>query len=262
MTTTITVGNFKGGVGKTTTCVMFSYLLNQKNIKTLLIDFDPQGNASEIIHKTFPNFLSSSSSSLADGIKNLDLTHCISKVTENLSLMESDWNLSLLPDILEDYNKKDRPLFLNTLLKKIKADYDFILIDVPPTLSAYTNNAVLASDYVIMVMQTQEQSYSSSLKFISYLQGLMKDFNNSFDLLGIMAYLVKKDGTVDTEIMKIAKSVFGKAMFHENIYQRERVKRFGKSGIKDEDMWDKRALHMYKVVLDEALSRIKRMGDE
>ncbi|QJU52058.1 ParA family protein [Lactiplantibacillus paraplantarum] len=53
MTTSITIGNFKGGVGKTTTCVTFSYLLNKAHRKTLLIDFDPQGNASEIIEKHF-----------------------------------------------------------------------------------------------------------------------------------------------------------------------------------------------------------------
>ncbi|WP_257874857.1 ParA family protein, partial [Staphylococcus haemolyticus] len=69
-------------------------------------------------------------------------------VTDYLDLMPSDWSLSLLPDMLEDYKKSDRPLFLKTLLTKIRNDYDYILIDVPPTLSAYTNNAVLASDYV------------------------------------------------------------------------------------------------------------------
>lgn len=262
MTRVMTIGNFKGGVGKTTTCVMFSYLLNKKNAKTLLIDFDPQGNASEIIKKTFNGFQKENEQSLADGIKKLDLTHSIAKVTENLDLIPSDWNLSLLPDILEDYNKSERSLFLKELLKGIKEKYDYVLIDVPPTLSAFTNNAVLASDYVIMVMQTQQQSYSSSLKFISYLQGLQRDNNNSFDLLGIMAYLVKKDGRVDSEIMKAAKDAFGRALFHENIYQRERVKRFGRSGIKDEDMWDKRALHMYEAVLDEALTRLKRIEED
>lgn len=261
MSTTITIGNFKGGVGKTTTTVMFAYLLNEKHKKTLVIDFDPQGNASEIIESSFPEF-EKSEVSLADGIKKLDLSKTISHITDNLDLMEGDWELSLLPDILEDYNKKDRPLFLKTLLKDIKKDYDFILIDVPPTLSAYTNNAVLASDYVIMVMQTQEQSYSSSLKFVNYLQGLMEDYNDTFDLLGIIPYLVKKGGTVDTEVLKASKRIFGKAMFHESIYQRERVKRFGKSGIKNEDMWDKRALQMYKSVLDESLARLKNREEE
>lgn len=261
MTTSITIGNFKGGVGKTTTCVTFSYLLNKAHRKTLLIDFDPQGNASEIIEKTFPVFKQKNFKSLTDGIKNLDLFESIAHVTDYLDLMPSDWSLSLLPDMLEDYKKSDRPLFLKTLLTKIRNDYDYILIDVPPTLSAYTNNAVLASDYVIMVMQTQEQSYSSSLKFVSYLQGLRKDYDKSFDLLGIIAYLVKKDGPVDHEVLKAANQAFGKALFHGNVFQRERVKRFGKSGIKDEDMWDKRALYMYQVVLDEALSRINLLEE-
>ena len=100
MTTSITIGNFKGGVGKTTTCVTFSYLLNKAHRKTLLIDFDPQGNASEIIEKTFPVFKQKNSKSLTDGIKNLDLSESIAHVTDYLDLMPSDWSLSLLPDML------------------------------------------------------------------------------------------------------------------------------------------------------------------
>ncbi|MBO2705910.1 AAA family ATPase [Lactiplantibacillus plantarum] len=260
MTTSITIGNFKGGVGKTTTCVTFSYLLNKAHRKTLLIDFDPQGNASEIIEKTFPVFKQKNSKSLTDGIKNLDLSESIAHVTDYLDLMPSDWSLSLLPDMLEDYKKSDRPLFLKTLLTKIRNDYDYILIDVPPTLSAYTNNAVLASDYVIMVMQTQEQSYSSSLKFVSYLQGLRKDYDKSFDLLGIIAYLVKKDGPVDHEVLKAANQAFGKALFHGNVFQRERVKRFGKVELKMRICGTK-GLYMYQVVLDEALSRINLLEE-
>ncbi len=62
-------------------------------------------------------------------------------------------------------------------------------------------------------------------------------------------------------MLKAANQAFGKALFHGNVFQRERVKRFGKSGIKDEDMWDKRALYMYQVVLDEALSRINLLEE-
>ncbi|PAK65764.1 ParA family protein, partial [Lactococcus lactis] len=90
----------------------FSYLLNKAHRKTLLIDFDPQGNASEIIEKTFPVFKQKNSKSLTDGIKNLDLSESIAHVTDYLDLMPSDWSLSLLPDMLEDYKKSDRPLFL------------------------------------------------------------------------------------------------------------------------------------------------------
>lgn len=255
MTKVITIGNFKGGVGKTTTSCLFSYLLAQRKKRVLLIDFDPQGNASEIMEKTYPENILSPKISFIDGLKKFDLAESITKFTNYFDMLVSDWALSAFPDMLEEYTKNERKYLLDNLLRKVKDNYDYVLIDVPPTLSNFVNNAVLASDYVIAVLQTQEQAYSSTLKFISYLQD-MSEYESHFDLLGIIQYLVKIDGRVDQEIIKDASNSLGPALFHEYIYQRERVKRFGRSGIKDNDLWDKRVLHMYKIVLDEALTRM------
>lgn len=258
MTKTITVSNFKGGVGKSTTNVLFTYLLaTRKNKKVLLIDFDPQANASEIIAKTFPDNIIEPKQSFFTGLKNTDLTQSITKFTDNLDMLVGDWKLVGLPDMLEDFKKEERKYLLRELLKPIKDNYDYILIDTPPTLSEYTNNAILASDYVIAVLQTQEQAYSSTLKFISYLQDLSEGYNADFDLLGVIQYLVKVNGKVDNEIIEDAQKTLGVALFHYNVFQRERVKRFGRSGITEEDLWDKRALYMYEQVLDEAILRME-----
>ncbi|WNW17341.1 ParA family protein [Lactiplantibacillus plantarum] len=257
MTKVITIGNFKGGVGKTTTSCLFSYLLAETKRKVLLVDFDPQGNASEIMKKTYPKIISSPKNEFMNGLKLFDLSQSVTKFTDYFDMLVSDWSLSAFPDMLEEYRKDDRKYLLDKLLSNIKNDYDFVLIDIPPTLSNFVNNAVLASDYIIGVLQTQEQAYSSTLKFISYLQDLT-EYESHFDLLGIIQYLVKIDGRVDQEIIKDASESLGPALFHENIYQRERVKRFGRSGIKNNDLWDKRVLHMYKVILDEALTRMEK----
>lgn len=257
----ITSSNFKGGVGKTTVNVLFAYLLSvRKHKKTLLIDLDPQGNASEILRKTYPEPISEPQFTFFEGLKQADITNSVTKFTDTLSALESDWKLVGLPEMLEDYKKDERKYLLRELLKPIKNDYDFILIDTPPTLSEYTNNAVFASDFVLAVLQTQEQAYSSTLKFISYLQDLNSGYDANFDLLGVIQYLIKKSGTVDSEIQKDAKDTFGAALFHENIYQRERVKGFGRNGIpaeKDFDIWDKKALYMYETLLNEVLVRLE-----
>ena len=256
MVKVITISNFKGGVGKSTTNVLFSYLLStKKNKKVLLIDFDPQSNASEIIAKTFPNNIIEPKLTFFEGLKKADITNSVTKFTDNLDMLVADWKLVGLPDMLEDYKRDERRFLLRELLKPIKDSYDFILIDTPPTLSEYTNNAVLASDWVIAVLQTQEQAYSSTLKFIAYLQDLAEEATSSFDLLGVIQYLVKVNGRVDEEIMADAKKNLGPALFHYNIFQRERVKKFGRSGITNQDLWDKRALYMYEQVLDEAVLR-------
>ncbi|WP_034993920.1 ParA family protein [Liquorilactobacillus vini] len=258
MVKVLTISNFKGGVGKSTTNVLFSYLLaTNKNKKVLLIDFDPQSNSSEIIAKTFPNHIVEPKLSFFEGLKKTDLTQSITKFTGNLDMLVADWKLVGLPDMLEDYKRDERRFFLRELLKPIKDNYDYILIDTPPTLSDYTNNAILASDWVIAVLQTQEQAYSSTLKFIAYLQDLAEESNSNFDLLGVIQYLVKINGKVDEEIINDAQKNLGVALFHYNIFQRERVKRFGRSGITNNDLWDKRVLYMYEQVLDEAILRME-----
>lgn len=257
MTEVITIANFKGGVSKTTTTVMFAYILSElENKKVLCVDFDPQANATEILNKTFPEPIKKAKASLADGLRNMNLTIATSKLSDNLDILGSDWELSLFPEIAENYGKEKQYLILRALLENIKNKYDYVLIDTPPTLSVFTNNAILASNYVVMVMQSHQQSYTSSIKFVSYLQQLRKDYGASFDLLGIVPCLMKNTGTVDKEIIKEAKKTLGSAMLTNIVYNRERVKRFGRSGISNKDIWDSRTINMYEMVLKELLKRI------
>ena len=269
MATTIDIFNFKGGVGKTTTNVMFAYLLTEiKKKKTLLIDFDPQSNATEIMHETYPDFDPNLKVPILKGMENLDLTKSIVKVNDYLDMIPATWQLSLLPDFLRRYGVDQQHFLLSELLKRIQNYYDYILIDTPPTLSEYTNNAILASDYIIIVMQTQQQCFSSSEKSVAYLQQLKRDYSRvtekeyhrQFSFLGVVPYLVKKHGKVDKDTLRKARKTFGAAMFKNKIAQRERVKLFGEDGITDRkhwDGWDRDAIKMYKRILDETIQRMK-----
>lgn len=256
MVKVLTIGNFKGGVGKSTTSSVLTCLLGNAGKHVLLIDFDPQGNSSELTEKTFQQSMTQKVSTI-QAIEGRDLKPAIVNVTNSIDILKADWSLAVLPELIEErFVKKDRVFVLKYLLEKVKHNYDYILIDTPPTLSTYTNNAILASDYVIMVLQTQQQAYSSSVKFVEYLQQLQKDYDDSFDLLGIVPYLINKKGPVDQEIINDAEKVFGVAMTTNKIYHRERVKRWGRFGIKNEDRWDQTTLEMYDNVLKELLARI------
>lgn len=255
MSNVITIGNFKGGVGKTTVTTLFSYLLMRDN-KVLLIDFDPQANATEIIKATFGDSQIPARNNFYEGIKKQDLNQSITVYDSNLHCIEGDWNMVKLPSLLEDYKKSEKDLLLSYLIKDIKKDYDYVLIDVPPTLSDFTNNALVASDYVVVPMQTQEQALTSSVKFIQYIKDIKNSYSLNLELLGIIPYLIKRNGTVDIAIMNEAKELFNGAIYKENIFQRERVKGFAKNGIKNTGIHDERVLYMYSLVLNETLERI------
>ncbi|MBC6389215.1 ParA family protein [Lactobacillus kunkeei] len=258
MTKTLLHFNFKGGVGKTTVSVMDTFLLDRMGKKTLLIDLDPQANATEIISTTF-NKQIEPVVSLYQGLLNGDISNSIVKVTDNLDVAPAEWSLSLFPSQVEKVSAFNRNLILRQILEPIKDKYDYIILDVPPTLSVFTNNAMLASDYVFLVLQTQRQAYTSILKTAKYMYQLREDYKAKFELAGVLLYLVKRSAKTDTEISKSAKQEFGDIVMTNPVWQQERVKVFGDEGIKDTGYWDKKALNMYNLTLHEELHRI---GDD
>ena len=138
------------------------------------------------------------------------------------------------------------------------------LADAPhpqPSLSRCLD-AVYASDYILMVFQTQQSAYESSLSFVNFLRDRKKESDLSFELVGAVPVLIKKSGRVDKQILDMSKSAFSEALFENQIYQRERIKKFAADGIKDKDMHDKKVIHMFNKVYEELVSRIKLIEEE
>ncbi|XIF19949.1 MAG: ParA family protein [Acetilactobacillus jinshanensis] len=249
---------FKGGCGKTAITVITAYLLRHMGKRVLLIDLDPQANSSEIMSYTYHSH-QKPVVSLYHGLLHFDLSHSIVHLDSKMDVIPSDWSLSVWPEKIEKYNMHDRNLILKHVLAPLKPKYDYILIDVPPTLSAFTNNALLASDYVSLVLQTQRQSYTSVLKTAQYMYQLKQSYPKeaNYQLLGVILYLVKKHAKTDREISNEAKKSFGNAVYKHPIWQQERIKVFGDQGIHNEDYWDRRAFKMYKGTVNEELNRMK-----
>ncbi|WP_458928398.1 hypothetical protein, partial [Escherichia coli] len=111
---------------------------------------------------------------------------------------------------------------------------------------------------ISIVLQTQKQSYTSSLKTATHLGELREQYNGSFQLVGVILYLMKPRAKVDTEISAQAKDFFGEGVFSNSIRTQERVKTFANEGIRNKDHWDKRAIQMYQMVLNEQLLRIQQ----
>ncbi|MEK5394058.1 ParA family protein [Margalitia sp. FSL K6-0131] len=258
MAKVINVANFKGGVGKTTTTVLTSYILAKKGYKTLVVDLDPQANATDMLLRTAD--IKKTETTLYEAMKNKDFSQCLISIKENLDILPSDLDLvgfpMLLNEIVKDDNYK-RAYYVDYLLRALHDMYDFIFIDVPPTISDYTNNAVVASDYVLIVMQTHERSLSAAEKFIPYLQGMIDNYGARIELLGVVPVLMKNDGTIDGYVMELAKDIFQENLFKTTVKIRERIKRFDVNGITEEDHHDAQALKMYEKLVDEMLERIE-----
>lgn len=262
--TVVTFGNFKGGTGKTTNSTMIAYTLSKMGYKVLLSDQDPQANATSLYLRTkalLSDEIASFERTLMTAIQAEDLKSIVTEIKENLYLLPSFSDFALYPKFLEKKfpNNLDRVQYFSKLLEPLKNEFDFIFIDVPPTISDITDSALYASDFVIVVMQTQERSLQGAEMFTKYLQSLIDDYDAHMDILGILPVLLKNGAPVDNATLENAKEIFGEHnIFATIVKNMERLKRYDITGISEEDMHDRNVMNSYQKVTDEFLKRWKQ----
>ncbi|HAR3661598.1 ParA family protein [Staphylococcus epidermidis] len=263
MVRVITVNNFKGGVSKTSTTNGIAYTLSEKmNFKTLVIDIDPQADATDTLLMTFNGNVKNSLYETFEN--NLNVQDCIVGLSKNLDLIPSDFNMIGFPQLLDDlgYSRTNGATILSKLINEIKYNYDYILIDTPPTISDYSSNAIYACDYSLIVMQTHRRSFKAVQKFVEYLT-IFKDNNQlDFEIAGILPVMFKRNGKVDKSVLEDAKEKYGEYLFNSYIYQRDRVKLWDETGITDDDFHDKRTLKMYYDITNNLLDEINAYESE
>ena len=260
----VTFGNFKGGTGKTTNSTMIAHALSMKGYKVLLCDQDPQANATSLYLKTkalISDEIVAFNKTLMAAIQEENLAQIVTEIKENLYLLPSFSDFALYPRFLEKKFPNDtvaRVQYFSSLIQPLKKDYDFIFIDVPPTISIITDAALYASDFVVVVLQTQERSLQGAEVFTSYLQSLIDDYGADLDIVGILPVLLKNGAAVDLTTLDSAREIFGEENLFENIVNNmERLKRFDITGITTGDMHDRKVHESYDKIADEFIARVQ-----
>lgn len=272
MTRIITFANFKGGTGKTTNAVLFAYTLAKQGYKVLVVDKDPQANATTFLLKTYMIEHDESpkiDQYMLDGVKAGNLAPTILNIQENLDLIPNTPTFHLYPKFLQkkftgmsEQAERERIFYFSELLEPIQDNYDFILIDVPPTISDITDAALAATNYVVLVLQTQEASLDGAEVFISYLQDLLDEQKANLDIVGILPVILKADSRVEQATMQNAIEIFGEEnIFKNHVRTMERIKRFNSVGITNDDQHDHRVHNLYDEIIDEFMHRIKELEE-
>ena len=179
---TIAIANQKGGVGKTTTTINLSACLAEVGKKVLVIDSDPQGNTTSGLgvnkneqEKTIYELL----------LRENTIEEAIIKTPiENLELLASNINLSGAEIELIGVDKKE--YILRDELKKVKDNYDFILIDCPPSLSMLTINAMCAADTVLVPIQCEYYALEGLSQLIHTINLVKKRLNPNLEMEGVV----------------------------------------------------------------------------
>lgn len=179
---TVSIFNQKGGVGKTTTCVNLAAALGAKGKKTLLIDVDPQGNSTsgvgidkaEIEYSTYDILINKVP---ARGIM-------IETEFKNLSLLPANMNLAGAE--LELAETEDRFHALKKAIAPLVVDFDYIIIDCPPSLGLLSLNALTASDTVIVPLQCEYYALEGLSQLLSTVRTVKQHYNEHIELEGVI----------------------------------------------------------------------------
>jgi len=205
MTRVISFSIVKGGSGKTTTAVNLAAYLGMSGRKVLLIDFDPQGNATinlgvdpDSLTKTVYTSLTGESTVLES----------ILHTKHNIDLLPANDDLSELDlAIIQNLSKIDRPMHL---LKEsiVHLDYDYILIDTPPSKGILTVNALVASTDVIIPMQCEYLATKGVNKVIDMIAKTKQNYNSDLNLLGIVATMYNVRTNLSSVVLQEARKFF------------------------------------------------------
>lgn len=208
MTKVISLSNRKGGVGKTTSCINIGASLNQMKKKVLILDLDPQANLSQslgIINPENNIYGALKGHYEIQPIEIMKGFHVIPSVTE-LAMAELELN-----------NEMAREYFLKEIIDKIKQNYDYVLIDCPPSLGLLTLNALTASDQILVPLQAEYLSTQGLAKLLEIVQMMKKKLNPDLYIGGVFLTQYDDRKKLNKEVFEIVHTHFNTEIFKTKI---------------------------------------------
>jgi len=205
----ITISNQKGGVGKTTTAVNLSASIARNGKRVLIIDSDPQGNAT-----TGLGFNKSAQKvGLYDFMLGAATVNASAVGTEMPGLLLMGATKELIGAEIEMYLEDNREYLLKKRLDEIKNQFDFIIIDCPPSLGFLTINAITASNYVLVPLQCEYYALEGLSQLLDTLKAVKKSLNPDLKIVGILLTMYDARNNLSSQVQEEVRGHFKGTVF-------------------------------------------------
>lgn len=205
----IAVANQKGGVGKTTSAVNIAASLGARGKRTLLIDVDPQGNSTSGVGIDRRGLKTTSYDILINGVKASDAL--LKTEFEKLWMIPSNADLAAAEIELADVS--GREAVLKNALAAVRGDYDFVIIDCPPSLGLITTNALNAADSVLIPVQCEYYALEGLSQLMSSVQAVKRRYNERLELEGVLLTMYDGRLNLTQQVVTEIKKYFPRKVF-------------------------------------------------
>lgn len=214
---TIVIANQKGGVGKTTTTVNLAAYLAKSGMRTLLIDIDPQGNACSGLGVNIRERQGYGIYEVLLGSKKLPETIAATKY-ENLKIVPV--TIDLAGAQIELLNAPRKEYIVRDAIETVKNDFDFILIDTPPSLGLFTLNGLVAADTVLIPMQSEFYAMEGLAQLLKAIKMVKSGPNRNLGIEGVLITMYDSRTNLARQVVDEVKSYFKQGEVYDAIIPR------------------------------------------
>lgn len=217
---TVSIFNQKGGVGKTTTNINLAAYIALKGHRVLVIDIDPQGNTSSGLGVEKEKLELTTYELLLNDVSIRDVIQNVPQI-ENLKIVPSNMNLASAD--LELSYEENRESILKKKIEEVKNEYDYIIIDCPPSLGLLTINALTASDSVLIPMQCEYYALEGISQLVKTIQKVKKGLNRNLEVEGVVLTMFDPRRNLQLQVVEELKTYFGELVYENSIPRNVRL---------------------------------------
>lgn len=242
----------KGGVGKTTSTVAIAEILAATGYRVLVVDADSQGNATRIL--TGSSIYDNTGRTIMEAIQEGNATPYIIQTNQGLDLIPAEDRFSTFSRYIHTSGIKNPYGVFKRLLEPIERGYDFVFIDVGPSLGDAMINAIVYADHIVVPMDGGDLSMDALIRFDEFIATTRNEGHTNAELLGIFFTLRDRRSRYEKDITAGVREAYGTMVFDTEVVRRVRIKEMSADGINtiDEAMGD------YTALAEEILNRINQ----